>query len=361
MTDNRALAIPERKSEGLLSQLVLAAKDPTFDADKVRALADLVNSQQDREMLLEFNRDLNAAIMEMPVISKDNEIIINDRNGNFLRKQGSFASFEDINRVVKPILQRHNLAMRFDIGENQQEVENEQGGTSTRTMVTVTPILSHANGHTERGGTMNLPADTSGGKNAVQAVGSASQYGKRYSMVAMLNIVLEGVDNDGSGARGGGVVKALPYEREQTVREEAKQAYGAGSYMEWFHRQSPKDRSFLASSGLHDQYGGDSNSLPPPKQVQATVIEEEERKPPPPKPEPEPQQQAQTGKRTPRQWVDGFKAEVDKITTLPDLDEFEERYRDTLAQLKAHDDKLWREADDHALARREAIENGRLV
>jgi hypothetical protein len=87
-----------------------------------------------------------------------------------------------------------------------------------------------------------------------------------------------------------------------------------------------------------------------------------------PEPEPEqprradpPPQQQQSGKRTPRQWVDMFKGEVDKIMTLPDLDEFEERYRDTMGQLKAHDDKLWKEADDHALKRREDIENGRLV
>ncbi|WP_409524602.1 ERF family protein [Pseudomonas sp.] len=44
---------------------------------------------------------------------------------------------------------------------------------------------------------MLLPLDTSGSKNAVQAVGSSTSYGKRYVMSALLNLTTRGEDDDG--------------------------------------------------------------------------------------------------------------------------------------------------------------------
>jgi hypothetical protein len=212
-----------RQSPNFLAAILDAAKDATVDATKVETMANLAVKLQDREREMEFNRSLVAAQLEMPVISKDGEIIINDKQGNFVRKQGKFARYEDIDRVIRPILARHGLALRFEIGN------------AAESAVTVRPILTHANGYTERGEAMKLPADTSGSKNSTQAVGSATQYGKRYAACAMLNIVTEGVDDDGRG----GVLVSLPFEREQLVLEEAKAAHEAGTYLHWFGQQSP--------------------------------------------------------------------------------------------------------------------------
>jgi hypothetical protein len=44
-------------------------------------------------------------------------------------------------------------------------------------------VLSHELGHSEET-TMTLPLDTSGSKNNVQAVGSSTSYGKRYTATA---------------------------------------------------------------------------------------------------------------------------------------------------------------------------------
>ena len=45
---------------------------------------------------------------------------------------------------------------------------------------------------------MNFPFDTSGGKNNIQAAGSAISYGKRYTMSALLNITTHDEDDDAS-------------------------------------------------------------------------------------------------------------------------------------------------------------------
>jgi hypothetical protein len=44
---------------------------------------------------------------------------------------------------------------------------------------------------------MTLPLDTSGSKNNVQAVGSSTSYGKRYTATLLLNIRTKGEDDDG--------------------------------------------------------------------------------------------------------------------------------------------------------------------
>lgn len=352
MTDNRALAIPPRQSENLLAQVIQAAKDPAIDAAKMETLARLVNSQQDREREIEFNQDKNAAIMEMPVITKDGRIIIQNKDGGGSREQGRFARFEDIDRVCRPILARHNLAVTFEMNERQ-------GGG-----ITVTPILSHANGMTERGGAFPVPAEKSGAKNDAQAMGSSASYGKRYSYCAILNIVTEGVDDDGN--RGRSTTVHLPFERQQTVETEAKAAAEAGTYMEWFYKQSPKDRGWLVTQPFHAQFSGGA-ALPPPTPTHDTVIDEtpppqQQRRqdPPPPQREPDPSPQTKS-KKSPRQWVDDFKVYVGGLQKTDTIDVFWDEMRDTLEKLKKSDPTLWQEANDFIAKRREDVEEGRLV
>lgn len=68
--------------------------------------------------------------------------------------------------------------------------------------ITVTGILSHREGHSEET-TMELPCDQSGSKNAVQAVGSSTSYGKRYVAMALLNLtsrLSDDRDDDGKAS-----------------------------------------------------------------------------------------------------------------------------------------------------------------
>jgi hypothetical protein len=307
-----------RQSETLLAQVLAAAKDPNVDAVKMETLARLVNSQQDREREQEYNRDKNAAIMAMPVITKDGKIVIR-KTGEAERLQGRFARWEDIDRVIRPILRRFNLALSFDIAERQ-------GGG-----LTVTPILSHANGHTERGGAFPVPAEDSGAKNKAQAMGSSAAYGKRYAGCGMLNIVTEGVDDDG---RGGVKDVTLPFEREQLVLEEAGQAFDNGTYIAWFSQQSPKDRAWLIQSGKHVEFGGQPlltgradapgsqrREEERPPAPSASPAREPDQPPPPPPPTPpaeEPPAANVTGgsgqtKRTPEQMVADFEKRLDEV------------------------------------------------
>lgn len=203
-----------------------AAKNPEVDAAKMQTLVDLQMKMLDYSKKEEFNKSKIAAIMEMPSISKGGAI----KNGKG-QVQSRYSKFEDINRVVKPILASHNLAITFDVDQGQNN------------MLTVTPILSHTNGHSERGGSMPLAIDQSGSKNATQGAGSSSSYGKRHTMKAMLNIIEDGEDNDGK-------TKSISNELLEDARNAA--SCGLPSYERWFKEDiSNEQRLELVNKGHH--------------------------------------------------------------------------------------------------------------
>jgi len=106
--------------------------------------------------------------------------------------QSKYALWEDVVETLAPVLAQHGFALSF----RTQQPEGR---------LRVTGVLAHRDGHAEET-TLELPLDTSGSKNAVQAVGSSVSYGKRYTAFALLNIATCGEDDDGqSGVRKAGI------------------------------------------------------------------------------------------------------------------------------------------------------------
>nr|WP_314877284.1 ERF family protein [uncultured Pseudomonas sp.] len=193
----------------ILAVISRAATDPTCDIDKLERLMAMHERMQARDAEAEFNAAMAAMQSDIPSIAERGAIIVNGQ------KRSDYATFEDINDVIKPIMQTHGFAITF-------KVENTPGG------LTVTGILMHRAGHREST-TMLLPLDTSGSKNAVQAVGSSTSYGKRYVMSALLNLTTRGEDDDGHAA--------VPTANVTTV-----QAAGINALLE---RCAPKTRDWF--------------------------------------------------------------------------------------------------------------------
>lgn len=224
----------------VLAMVLEAARDPTIDAAKVETMANLAMRMQDRELEAEFNRAKIAALMEMPSIAK---------NGAILNKQGGiqsrYSKWEDIHRIVKPILDRNGLALSFNVGNVVA------AGTI---MVTVQPILQHRNGFKEIGAEMALPIDTTGSKNGTQGAGSAASYGKRHTGKAMLNIVEHNEDDDGQAAGNGPARRPLTEVQEILIADGNMAARkGAAAYEQWFRERTPAERGWLAMEGYHDE------------------------------------------------------------------------------------------------------------
>jgi hypothetical protein len=166
----------QTESTTILQVIQRAAADPQCDIEKMERLMAMHERMQAKNAQTEFNSALASMQCDIPSIA--------ERGAG--HNKITYATLEDINDVIKPIMQRYGFAMSF-------KVEHAQGGIS------VTGILMHRAGHREET-TMLLPSDTSGSKNAVQAVASSVSYGKRYVMCAMLNISTRGEDDDGYAA-----------------------------------------------------------------------------------------------------------------------------------------------------------------
>lgn len=164
------------ESATILQVIQRAAADPQCDIEKMERLMAMHERMQAVSASAAFNAAMAEMQCELPSIAE------RGKGHGTVR----YATLEDINDVIKPIMQKHGFAVSF-------KVEHAQAGIS------VTGILMHRQGHREQT-TMLLPTDTSGSKNAVQAVGSSTSYGKRYVLCALLNISTRGEDDDGYAA-----------------------------------------------------------------------------------------------------------------------------------------------------------------
>ena len=154
------------------------ARDPSVDVEKLERLI----AMQERIMRHNAKAESDSAFSvmqgELPVITEKGQIVV----GGTLRSK--YATNEDIQETVKPILQRHGFAIRF-----RNEVADDG-------KLKVIGILSHRSGHSEHDEFVTRP-DDSGSKNAIQAIGSARSYGQRYTTTALLNIATRGEDDNG--------------------------------------------------------------------------------------------------------------------------------------------------------------------
>lgn len=172
---------PVSESTAIIQMIERAALNPNVDIDKMERLLEMQERIMARNAKAAFDAAFADMQQDLPVISERGGI--KDRNGNV---QSRYALWEDINEAIKPILAKHGFGISFRTGKRDGHI-------------VVTGVLSHREGHREET-EMELPTDTSGSKNAVQAVGSSTSYGKRYTASALLNLTSRGEDDDGASS-----------------------------------------------------------------------------------------------------------------------------------------------------------------
>lgn len=180
-----APALAARSEAASLMEVIgRAAADPSTDVDKLERLMAMYERITALGAKAQFDAALAAMQPELPVINERGRIEIKKKDTEQVIQSTKYALWEDINEAISPILDRHGFALSF------------RTGVASDGKLTVTGILSHAGGHREET-TLFLPHDSTGSKNAVQAVGSTTSYGKRYAAMALLNITSRGEDDDG--------------------------------------------------------------------------------------------------------------------------------------------------------------------
>lgn len=158
----------------VLSMIERLASNPSFDADKLEKLIGLQMQMAGYQAKVAFEAAFPAMQAEIPAIVE--------------RVKGDkwfYAPLEDIIGVVRPILLKHGYSLSYRTEWPEAET------------VSVIGILTHKDGHS-RESEFRSAADKSGSKNAVQALGSVVEYGRRYTTKDLLGIVTRGADDDAS-------------------------------------------------------------------------------------------------------------------------------------------------------------------
>lgn len=121
-----------------------------------------------------FDAAVAAAKADIPIVAK------NAKGHNDKR----YADFSAYAAALREVLATHGLSYRFKTDQTDK--------------ITVTCVLSHKDGHSESN-SLSGPADASGSKNAIQAIGSTLTYLQRYTLIQALGLAA-GDDDDGYAA-----------------------------------------------------------------------------------------------------------------------------------------------------------------
>lgn len=175
-----AAPVAAQGQSGLVAMIERVALSPEADITKLEKLLDMKERIDAEDARRAYDAAMSVMQPELPIIEERGQIRVKGE----LRSK--YAFWEDINEQVQPVLARHGFAITFRVQRTNGDV-------------VVTGIVSHRAGHREET-TLPLPVDTSGSKNPVQAIGSSTSYGKRYTAGLLLNLTSRGEDDDGNAA-----------------------------------------------------------------------------------------------------------------------------------------------------------------
>jgi hypothetical protein len=178
-----AAAITQATSPMGLLQLAIEREG---SIDVIERLANLQMQMMDREARIAYIQAFEEFKRTAPAIVKDSAIVVNGQ------ERGKFAKLDQICDKLIPAL--------LAVGITHRWKTSQDGGN-----IVCTCYLRHRLGHEEQGATFAAPPDTSGSKNAVQAVGSTGSYLERYTLVASCGIAIKGMDSVDTGQKHDGM------------------------------------------------------------------------------------------------------------------------------------------------------------
>lgn len=187
--------------------------------DQVDKLIELVKFNDEREALRAFNQAFTDAQSEFPEIPKTKEA-----------HNSKFAPLDQEVRLLRPVLMKHGFSFRHEVTENDDK------------SVSVRCILAHQDGHCESA-TLTGPADNSGSKNTIQAIGSTVTYLRRYTFEAVTGIVTT-EDDDGKGSE----EFDTPHRRELIESLTASANQGTDAFKEAWNALGRGDRDLVGGS-----------------------------------------------------------------------------------------------------------------
>ena len=173
-----------RDSNALMVIIERAVSDPAFDLDRLQKLFDLKKQWEAEEAR-------KAYVAAMARFKADPPTIIKDKHVSFTTTKGvteyDHATLGAVCAAIVDGLAKQGISHSWDTTQSEAHVK-------------VTCVLTHEFGHSERV-SLHSAYDDSGGKNAIQALGSAITYLQRYTLFAATG--LAAMEDDDGRSTGG--------------------------------------------------------------------------------------------------------------------------------------------------------------
>ena len=159
--------------------MIQAAIQGGADLDKLAQLLELQERWEANEARKAYNKAMAAFKANPPKIIKDRRVGYKSK-GQFVGYQ--HASLANVTEAISSALSKHGLSASWT---------TEQNGA-----VVVRCKITHEMGHFEET-SLSAPADTTGSKNSIQAIGSTITYLERYTLLALTGLATYDMDDDG--------------------------------------------------------------------------------------------------------------------------------------------------------------------
>ncbi len=148
------------------------------DLDKLEKLLTLQERWEKNQALKAYNEAMAAFKADPPKIGKD-------RTVKYKEVKYNHASLYNVTEKINSALSKHGLSASWTTKQNGN--------------IFVTCKITHKQGHGEST-TLQAPADSTGSKNSIQAIGSTISYLQRYTLLSLTGLATHEQDNDAQSA-----------------------------------------------------------------------------------------------------------------------------------------------------------------
>ena len=164
------------------AQLLNIAIEKGADLDKLEKLMDLQMRWEQNNARKAYHEAMAQFKANPPEIGKNRHVKYQTAKGT---TEYNHADLFNVTEKINSELSKYGLSASWTTAQGEK-------------MISVTCKITHIQGHSEST-TLSSSPDDSGGKNSIQAIGSAVTYLQRYTLLALCGLATREQDNDGGG------------------------------------------------------------------------------------------------------------------------------------------------------------------
>lgn len=160
------------------AELIKHAIEKGANLDQLEKLLTIQERYEANQARKEYHQAMTDFKANAPKIIKDKAVSFGAGKAAY-----KHASLYQVTQKVTEEMSKYGLSASWRVAQN---------GT-----ISVTTRVTHVLGHFEET-TLSAPSDTSGSKNAIQAIGSTISYLERYGLLAICGLATADMDDDGN-------------------------------------------------------------------------------------------------------------------------------------------------------------------